>query len=701
MVSGRTKLSAETHELARRAQAGEHGRTMRPAEFSLDEAGALAGLSPEMRYAHAVKLIAERAPLRVLDGERIVGSATLLEAAHHMTPVLGAPSTSHTTLGFDRALRVGYRGLREQVRSRLARGGLDEKGRDLLEAMLVCLDAAGTWHRRHVELLERRVAEARGAARATYERVLAALRPVPEEPPRTFHEAVQALWMLYAFQRLCGTWSGLGRVDEMLGPHLAADLAAGRLDLDEARELIAHFWIKGCEWIGADTPHVGTSGDAQFYQNVVLGGVDADGRDVTNAVTYLVLDVVEELRISDFPIAVRIGPESPEELLRRLAAVQRRGGGIVAVYNEPVVLRALERFGYDAREARRFANDGCWELIIPGRTCFAYRPFDALPCLQEALGVTGDSPPPPHATFEDLYAAFRGRLAAAVEAVQAEADDFARAGPAAPLVSLLVEDCIERARGYWDRGARYTVRAPHAGGLPDVANALLAVRRLVYETGELSLGELVGALRDDWAGRDTLRRRVRSRFTFYGNADPQADAMVRRVFDDYVALVEQVPSRAGVLRPAGLSTFGRQIEWADGRGATAAGTRRGEYLASNFSPAPGTDRCGPTAAVRSFCAVDFERLPNGTALDLKIHPASVRGEAGLEALAGLLRGFVRLGGIFLHVDVVDSALLREAQANPDRYPNLAVRISGWSARFATLSREWQDMIIRRTEHELR
>ncbi len=691
------RLSDATHELAQRSLSGEHGRAMAPCAFGLAE-DEITGLSPDMHYARALLRIAERAPLRLTPGERIVGSATLLEAARHQMPVVGCPSTSHTTGGFDRALRLGYGGLRALCEERLARGGLDAKGEDFLRAMLLCLDAARVWTDRHVDELTRLAEASAGPERERYAELAALLARVPEQPPATFHEAVQSLWMLWAFQRLAGNWLGLGRLDEMLGPFLARDLAEGRTSLDEAREVLAHFWIKGTEWTGVPEAGWG-SGDGQYYQNVVLGGVDADGVAVTNEVTYLVLDIVEELHICDFPIAVRVSRNSPERLLRRIAEVQRQGGGIVAIYGEEVVLEGLTRFGYPLEEARRFANDGCWEVQVPGATCFSYAPFDALRLLQESLGVVGEGPVPECDGFEALYGRFHERLAAQIDALHTAADGFARGGPPSPLLSLIIEDCIERGRGYYERGARYTALAPHAGGLADVVNSLLAIRTLVFEEERLTLPALVEILRADWEGHEELRRQVRSRLRFYGNDGPEADGLMRRVFDDYTDLVARVREREGVLRPAGISTFGREVGWRDERGATAAGHRRGEILATNFSPAPGSDREGPTAVVRSTCRMDFTRTPNGATLELKLHPGSVRGEEGLEALVALLRTFVDLGGFYLQVDVVDTATLLDAQEHPDRYPNLSVRISGWSARFATMSREWQDMIIGRTQQE--
>jgi len=693
----RRRLSDAVHALTERAMRGEFGLATIYAPFRLSDRVDTRGMSEEMKAAHAVRLAAETAPLRIEPEELIVGSATFREAIEHRVPFHGVSSVSHTTLGFAKALRIGYRGLRAQIDARLARGGLDAKGLELLEAMRMCIDAAGVWQRRHVDALRERMARETGEQRLRTERVLAALKRVPENPPETFHEAVQSLWMLFAFQRLCGNWSGLGRVDQMLGAYLERDLKAGRITLDEARELIAHFWAKGVEWCLG--PMNRGSGDAQHYQNVILAGVDEDGHEVTNDVTYLILDVVEELHISDYPIAVRLNRQTPERLLRRVAEVQRRGGGIVALYNEETVLRALTRFGYSLREARSFTNDGCWEVLVPGKTTFSYVPFDALLPLQETLQVAaeGRGSPPAFASFDALYSAYREALERQVDGVQRVADGWAASGHPCPLVSLLVDDCIERGRGYFERGSHYTVLAPHAGGIANVADSLLAIRTLVFEEGSVSLHELVEALRADWEGREPLRRQIATRLAFYGNDDERADAMARRVFDDYVTIVEKVRERNGVLRPAGISTFGRQIEWTAHRLATADGHRKGEYLASNLSPTPGADRKGPSAAIRSYCSLDLERLPNGGTLELKILPQSVQGETGVRALVGLMRTFVELGGFFLHVDVVDTGMLRDAQRHPEKYPDLSVRIAGWSARFATLEKSWQDMVIERTQ----
>lgn len=685
------RLTDETRELATRGLSGEWGKALKPIDMKLDDLINTAGLSENMKCALAIRLLAERAPLRIEKTERLVGSASVLDACYHTVPIYGGQSVSHVTLAFDRVMKEGLKGLRSRIDERLSRP-IDEDGQDLLNAMRICAESMATWVERYRQaVLSDADLKCRG-------RILANLDVVPENPPQSFEQAVQSLWLLFAFNRLCGNWSAIGRIDQMLGPYLQNDLAQGIIDRDEARELLAHFWIKGTEWIGAGCVHVG-SGDAQFYQNIVLAGVDQDGKEVANEVTELVLEVVEELRISDFPISVRVNNQTPRELLYKIASVQRQGNGIVAVYGEDVVIESLVKFGYPAEVARTFANDGCWEALIPGQTGFMYRPKDAVEAMQIAIGVRSESTPD-FSSFEDVYQAVLNEMSLVLDRHHEEADRFWYEGHSVPLVSLFIDDCIETGRGYYHGGPRYKVFAPHFGGLANASNSLLAIKKLVYEDRLLSIDEYVQILRNNWQGHEELRKRVLNTVPTYGNDDPEADAMMQRLFDDYTAMAAQCRERVGVLRPAGISTFGREIDWAPYRGATADGHFKGDVLATNFSPSPGSDTKGPTAALNSYCKMDFTMLPNIGTLELKLWPESVKGEAGLDSIVGLLEGFIKQRGCFLHIDVVDSDLLRDAQLNPGKYPSLAVRISGWSARFATMDKRWQDMVINRTQQKV-
>ena len=541
-------------------------------------------------------------------------------------------------------------------------------------------------------VLAERIAGSDGEQREHYRTVYRYAERVPEQPPRNFREALQSLMFQFAFQRQCGNWPGIGRIDVMLGEYLRKDLADGSITLDEAREYLAHFWIKGCEWIGESGVFEGT-GDGQHYQNILLSGVDTDGNDVENEVTFLVLDVVEETGISDFPIAVRISRRSSERLLRRIAEVQRLGTGTVAVYNNDFIVSNLVEFGYDVREARDFANDGCWEIQIPGKTCFTYYPYDLVEILDRVLGVKGDVIPD-YPTFEDLYGAY-------VSAMKSRANDIVRldgihwAASGAPnvLFSLWTQDCVERAHGYFDRGARYNVLSPHASGLPDVINSLFVLKKLVYEQKKIDYKTLISYLREDWKGHEDLRARIRKDYAGYGNDEEEADALGRRLLYDFSWFQREIKQLNGVLFPAGASTFGREIAAAEVRMAQASGHHAHEILAANMTPTPGTDKEGPTAILKSLGALDLTSLVGGTALDMKIQPSAVSGEEGIDVLVALYKTFVDVGGIFLHIDIVDNKTLRDAQLHPEKYPTLAVRVSGWSARFNTLGRNFQEMVI--------
>jgi len=593
------RLPEITKKLCEQALSGVYGKEMKESTVKLDKS--TLGLSNDLKYGHAAILAAKTAPLKIVPGEKIVGSATYLEAVQHRTAILKEIySTSHTTVGFDKVLKYGYKGLRKKIGNRISRGGLNKEGSEFLQSMLMCLDGAEIWHKRYMNELTRLAEVSDGKIRQGYIEIKENLANVPGNPAKTFKEAVQSLWFSYAYQRLMGSWLGIGRIDKMLGNFLKHDLKNGKITIDEARDILAHFWIKGAEWAGIQKG----SGDAQHYQNIVLSGIDADGNDVTNEVTYLVLDIVEELGISDFPIAVRVNKRTSKKLFNRIAEVQRHGGGIVAIYNEEVAIKGMIDLGIPLEEAREFANDGCWETLVPGKTAFTYLPFDGLTLLHEVLGLHDSKlPAPGYNNFKSLYDAYLARLQKHIDYHNLIADgSWADKNLASPLVSLLVDDCIEKARSYHNRGAKYSFLAPHIGGLANVVNALYVIKKLVFEEKFVTLSGFIDVLRNNWEGHENLRQLIVNRFRFYGNDNDEVDSIMKRVFNDYTDMVAKVKYRSGVYRPAGISTFGREIEWRHPRGlrkASPDGHKLGAVLATNFSPSPGTDVEGPTSIIKS------------------------------------------------------------------------------------------------------
>ena len=702
------RLSDGTRTLAAQYLSGQFRQELQMPDFSIDDLDLPENISPIERHAMMATLIAKQTPLIFRPEEKIAGSAPLIPAMMHQVPGMkGRYSISHTTADFGDAIRKGLSGLERELHNY---SNETQEEANFRNALLQVIAAMRIWVTRYADLCRR---HSDSSNTENINAILKTLQNVPENPPSDFREALQSFWLFFEFQRLCGNWSGLGRFDQILGTYLENDLQTGKIQLDEARELIAHFWIKGTEWcygLRKYNPGEPGSGDAQHYQNIILGGVDEDGLNIENSVTYLVLDVIEELHISDYPVAVRINRQTSQKLLRRIADVQLLGGGIVSIYNEDVVMNGLRQMGFPKKEIVNFTNDGCWEVIFPGKTAFSYTPFDLLQVFQQALF----SPNIPE-SFDKLYQSYLECLRQYVKDWRqtvfnrhyTESTDpvtgkkvFKHFDPAPEAVlSLVMPSCRQSGRPYYNLGTSYTINALHAGGLPDVANSLLAIKKKIFEEHRLPLSELVKILKDNWKDNELLRQEFANSILYYGNDDDDADAMTKMVFDDYAKIVAASEPIPGVLTPAGISTFGREIEFAPYRKATAFGKYAGEYLAPNMSPTPGTEKNALTAVLNSYCKMDFSGTPNGCPLDLRLSAGMRKLPNAPDILIALFKAFLEQGGFYLQLDTVDAATLRAAQKDPDRFPNLVVRISGWSARFASLSKEWQDMIINRTELE--
>lgn len=659
------------------------------------------------KYDISIRRIAEQAPIRICDEELISGAATFGNAISHVIPAtyngkIWSYSISHLTIDYEKMLKVGINGYEKEIDGRLTDDTLTEYQVRFLLSLKSTIESMKIWHRRYLE-----------ATKESKPEVYDLLLRVPFEPARTFHEAVQAIWFEFSFVRLCGNWPGIGRIDYLLGSYLKADLKEGRITLGRARDILASLFIKGCEWIRNESLGNPGSGDAQHYQNIVLAGIDSEGIEVTNEVTYLVLDIVEELPISDFPISIRVNHKSSERLLRRAAMVIRHGGGVVAMYNEELVIHAMMNDGYPEDEARMFANDGCWEVQIPGKTDFCYMPFDGMQILNQVLGICEGQQISDFQSFEELFEAYSNRLNSDLEGLYnavTRGYEFKDGkwvcrdlGGLPSVVSLFEQGCIENAMPYNELGPKYTVRSPHIGGAPDVANSLCAIDSIVFRDKLIGFKDLMELLHNDWDGNEPLRQYVRNKIIYYGNDDDIADSYMTRVVDTFAESVRSIAATHAdcpIKYIPGISTFGRQIEWLDSRMATAFGYRKGDILSGNGSPTPGTDFSGATAIIKSYCKANLELISCGAALDIKIFPETLAGENGIQSLKALMKAVVSLGGFFVQIDVVDADTLLEAQKHPDDYRSLSVRVSGWNARFVTLSDDWQRMIIERTTQSI-
>jgi formate C-acetyltransferase len=449
-----------------------------------------------------------------------------------------------------------------------------------------------------------------------------------------------------------------------------------------------------------------------WLQNIVVGGLTPEGTDGTNDLTYLLLESYRRNQMTNPLLAVRLHRGSPEELVRYTCEVLKEGGGMPALFNDEEVIPALERMGIPIEDARDYTNDGCWETIIPGRTDFGFQRLSLMLCLEWALnrGVsrqpgpahgidTGD--PRTFATFEEVWAAYAAQLEAMVAEVSRHVaqhvDDRAKIAPV-PLLSALIAGSIEARRDMTAGGARYRTFGMLAEGAAYAIDSLTAIERVIFERKQATMAELCDALDADFAGHEALRARLLAA-PKYGNDDPVADAMGRRVIDLFTETVARhVEQYRQIIEfPCGVGTFSWYIAIGEGLGASPDGRHAGEPVSSNFSPALGRDHNGLPGAILSYGALHHANLPAGGPLDLRLNRNLVEGEAGTERMAALVRSFVQTGGSMVTLTVVSTEELRAAQRNPEQYKSLRVRMGGWCAYFTMLSHEQQEHHIHRQE----
>jgi formate C-acetyltransferase len=393
---------------------------------------------------------------------------------------------------------------------------------------------------------------------------------------------------------------------------------------------------------------------------------------------------------------VRFFHGSPPRLMDECCRFLAVGTNVLAVYNDEVVLPALDRLGIPVEDARQYCNDGCEELIIGGMCTIRFRVHDSLPLLTETAYAAEKRP---FATFDQVMDDYRARLQRYLP------EDDPQENPITwPFFAASIEDCLAQAS---TTGARYNLFGSILSQVGDTADGLAAIQKLIYEDKKLAWGEFVDALRADYVGYEGLRQMIRNRAPKYGNDDDRADALAKEIAEGFLDGVHAVAADndlanltgPGFKRAAGLMCFG--IHHKADLPASPDGRKEGDLTANSFSPAVGMDRSGPTAVLRSVAKVDLTKASHGSVLDLALHDSVLRGEDALDKLNALLRAFLEMGcTATLQLNILDRETLLRAQANPDapEYRNLIVRVWGFSAVFVELPRGLQEHVLARTEH---
>ena len=623
----------------------------------------------------------------------------------------------------DKVYRLGFEGFKERIAKAVARfeasDAPDAADRlAQLEAMSICCDAIIRFAQRHAELASELAETATPERREELLRIAEVCRHVPRHAPRTFQEALQTYWFTHLGAVIeLNEWDSLspGRVDQWLYPFYRQDVDEGQLSPNSAKELLACFWLKFSNQPAPPKVDVTEEQSATYndFTLINVGGVDENGEDAVNELSYLILDVIEEMKLPYTGSCIQLSKTNPDRFLVRALEVIREGFGQPSVFNTDAIHQEFLRAGKSLADARAGGPSGCVTISAFGKESCVLTGYVNWPKVLELTlhdGVdpqtgrqlgpnTGD--PRSFAAFDELFEAYRTQLDHFVD-LKVEGNDriarlFAERLPA-PFLSVLVDDCIDRGRDYNDGGPRYPTTYIQGVGLGTATDALSAIRDHVFARQTVSMDDLIAALQADFEGFEGLRTKLVRETPCFGNDDDRADEIARRLFDAYFDALDGRPNPNGGTYRVNLLPTTVHIYFGQKVGALPNGRRAGVPLSDGISPSQGADTRGPTAVIRSVGKIDHVRT-GGTLLNQRFLPDVLADETSLRKLGDLVRTFFRLDGHHIQFNVVDSETLLRAQEAPEEHRDLIVRVAGYSDYFNSLDRELQDEIISRTAHE--
>jgi len=627
----------------------------------------------------------------------------------------------HFTMDHERLLAVGLRGVIEDANRRISALSPPEKSGEqglFYDAVIRSCGAVITFARRYADLALAMAKAENDPLRAAELREIARVcSRVPEYPAESLHEAVQSIYFIHLAAQIesGGNSISLGRIDQILFPYYRKDIEAGRAVPDRARELVAMLFIKMNEiWNVLEEAFIpgGEGTEGKTTQNVTVGGVGIDGRDATNDMTYIALDAYGDVRTVQPNFGVRISPDCPQELWER-AAEYDRDGVLMHLFNDEAIIGSLVRAGHSTEDARNYGMVGCLEPNAQGRSfgsTFAVQ-FSGIKCLELALsngidnifgypsGIeTGD--PAGFTSFNDVWGAYDGQVRHFIKQMVRGMEVLDRViseNVPSPFASAMVTGCLDKGKDLTAGGAVYNSTGVQFMGFANVVDSLYSVQKAVFEQKRFSIAELAGWLSQDWQDAEDKRTYVLKKIPKYGNDNDEVDAMASRVVDHYCDILSGYRNfRGGCFWP-GIFSVGFHITMGAFTAATPDGRYAGDVLGNGVTPTTGNAITGPTAIMNSVTKLPVSRVYNGANLNMRFQGKKI----STANLIALVRAYFKNGGTQVQFNMVDSAVLREAQRFPEKHRDLFMRVSGYSAEFTGLSEIAQDEIISRTEFELR
>ncbi len=590
---------------------------------------------------------------------------------------------------------------------------------DELRAMEISCDAAIIFAERHADLAQSMAAETSDPQRkAELERIAANCRRVPAHAPQDLWEALQMYWFVHlgTITELNG-WDAMnpGHLDQHLYPFYEKELAAATLDRDAAKELISCLWIKfnnhpAPPKVGVTAKESGTYND---FTNINIGGLRPDGADGVNEISYIMLEVIDEIHLLQPGTNVQISHKTPDRFLKAACRVIRKGYGYPSVFNTDEVIMEQLRAGKTPEDAREGGCSGCIESGAFGKEAYILTGYLNVPKILELTLNDGTDPltgagvgpstgdPSQFKSFDELYAAFIRQLEYIVD-LKIRVNNliermYADHAPA-PFLSVVISDCIANGKDYYNGGPRYNTNYIQCCGIGTVTDSLSAIKKHIFEDQSLTMEQLLDALSGNFEDNEALRQRLFNKTPFFGNDDDAADAIMQQVYASLFKAIDGKPNTKGSRYHLNMLSTTCHIYFGKVLGASANGRFAGTPISDGTSPSHGADRKGPTAVIKSLGKMD-QTKSGGTLLNQRFLPGVLKGENGIEHLVHLIRSYFKLNGHHIQFNIVDSDTLRKAQAAPDDYRDLLVRVAGYSDYFVDLDEYHQEEIIARTEHD--
>ncbi len=589
---------------------------------------------------------------------------------------------------------------------------------DQLKAMDIACDAAITFSERHADLAEKLAESEKNEDRKKeLMQISRVCCRVPAHAPGNFWEALQMYWFVHlgTITELNG-WDAMspGHLDQHLAPFYEKGLADGNLDRETAKELLSCFWIKfnnhpAPPKAGVTAKESGTYND---FTNINLGGVKRDGNGGVSEVSYIALEVIDELHLLQPQCNVQISDKTPERFLKTACRVIRKGYGYPSVFNTDEVIMEQLRVGKTIEDAREGGCSGCIETGAFGKEAYILTGYLNVPKILELALNNGNDPmtglkiglatgdPKVFTGFDELYDAFVRQLNHIV-ALKIRVNNyieqmFASHMPA-PLLSVVIQDCIAKGKDYYNGGPRYNTNYIQYCGIGTITDSLSAIKTHVYDQGTLTMDQLLTAMDCNFQGHEVLRLRLQNKTPFFGNDDDRADHLMQRVYASLFDAIDGKPNTKGGLYHLNMLSTTCHIYFGKMLGATPNGRLAEKPISDGTSPSHGADRHGPTAVIKSLGKMD-QIKSGGTLLNQRFLPDLLATEKDISNLTHLIRTYFRLNGHHIQFNIVDTETLKKAQASPDDYRDLLVRVAGYSDYFVDLDSYHQQEIIEKTEH---